>query len=727
MYKTDILLITPPFSQLNTAYPASMQLKGYLDSQGFTAAQSDLSIKTINKLFSTKGLTKLFSEAGKSIQTFNPNTQRIYANRNEYIRFIEPVIAFLQAKNPTLAYSVAQKQILPEASRFQNIDELEWAFGNLGIADQAKYICTLFLEDLGDFIADAIDPHFGFSRYAERIALSANSFDQLYSASNEHTLVSDFAFECLAEQIEKHQPLSIGISVPFPGNLLSALQLARFIKSKYTLPVIFGGGYINTELRSFSDTRIFEFADFICLDDGERPLQTILEYLKNTRPIENLCRTFIQKDGLPYFINGDQIAVQHSEINAPSYEGICPTEYISTLEILNPMHRLWSDGWWNKLMLSHGCYWQQCSFCDTSLDYIKRISKASAAEICDRIESVIAQTGQTGFHFVDEAAPPAVLRDLAIELLKRNIHISWWGNIRFEKSFTADVCHLLAESGCIGVSGGLEVASDRLLALINKGVSIEQVAQVCNNFTQSGIMSHAYLMYGFPTETAQETIDSLEIVRQLFEAGIIQSAFWHQFAMTVHSPIGQEPSKFHVEATDPAPKPFANNDLQHTDPKGADHQKFSAGLKKALYNYMHGVGFEFSHQEWFDFRVPSTSLPPNIINFYLRNKQKLPANGRMLWIGSLPQVWQLKKKTKKGKLPQLQFSFITKTDAFDVVTDLATGTFLINQLKKMQVHSDHKLLLKEFQELATQDGISYTKLINQQIWHVLRENGLLIL
>lgn len=54
-------------------------------------------------------------------------------------------------------------------------------------------------------------------------------------------------------------------------------------------------------------------------------------------------------------------------------------------------------------------------------------------------------------------------------------------------------------------------------------------------------MVHAYLMYGFPTQTAQETIDSLEMVRQMFEQGIIQSGFWHQFAMTAHSPVGLDP------------------------------------------------------------------------------------------------------------------------------------------------------------------------------------------
>jgi len=727
LHTTDILLITPPFTQLNTAYPATVQLKGFLELKGMAVAQADLSIKTILKIFSGKGLLNIFDSAQDKIEQASPNSKRIYRLQKDYVRLIDPVISFLQGKNSTFAFSIVNRQVLPEASRFNQIEDLEWSFGNLGIIDQAKYLCTLFLEDLGDFISEVIDDNFGFSRYAERIALSAGSFDDLYEASHHSTIISKWMINCLELQIEKHKPKSIAVSIPFPGNLLSALQIAKHIKAKHRLPVIFGGGYINTELRTFSDKRIFEFADFICLDDGEQPVLSIIEHLQGKRTDDKLCRTFVLKDGEIVFINNDQTKVSHSEIGAPSYKGIEPSEYISTLEVLNPMHRLWSDGWWNKLMLAHGCYWQQCSFCDTSLDYIKRISKTPASELCDRIESVIAQTGQTGFHFVDEAAPPAVLRDLALEILKRNIHINWWGNIRFEKSFSADLCRLLAESGCIGVSGGLEVASDRLLKLINKGVSIEQVAQVCNNFTEAGILTHAYLMYGFPTQNEQETVDSLEIVRQLFEAGIVHSAFWHQFAMTVHSPVGIKPDLFEVSIIDPETKPFANNDLQHSDPQGTKHSEFSNGLKKALYNYMHGIGFEFKLQEWFDFQVPQTTMPPNIIDFYLRTKHKTPENGRLIWTGNLPDKKELIKKTKKGKKERLLITLNTKDEIIEITSDIETGLFLFDLIKQLTSTQERSILLSEVRKNAENQGIKYNSLINSQVWSELRKHNLLII
>ena len=136
------------------------------------------------------------------------------------------------------------------------------------------------------------------------------------------------------------------------------------------------------------------------------------------------------------------------------------------------------------------------------------------------------------------------------------------------------------ESGCIAVTGGLEVASDRLLKLMKKGVSVEQVARVTRAFSDAGILVHAYLMYGFPTQTAQDTVDALEYVRQLFAAGCIQSGFFHRFTCTVHSPVGKHPEQYGVTLSPPAAGTFANNDINFTDATGIDHDRVWRGAQE---------------------------------------------------------------------------------------------------------------------------------------------------
>ena len=687
----DILIITPPFTQLNTPYPASAYIKGFLNTKNISAFQMDLGIEVILEVFSKKGLTQLFA---LKFQHPSSNIQRIYSLKDDYMKTIDSVIAFLQGKNPSLARQICAGNFLPEAARFDQLDDMEFAFGSMGIQDKAKHFATLYLEDLSDFIVACVDDNFGFSRYAERLGRSANSFDELYAhLLEEPTYIDTIALKILNKRIAQVAPKLICFSVPFPGNLYSAFRCARAIKANFPdLKIAMGGGFPNTELRDLKDVRVFEFFDFITLDDGELPLELLYDFIDHSPAISDaqFKRTFLlENNEVVYKNNTLRADYKQSEVGTPDYSDLWLDQYISVIEMANPMHSLWSDGRWNKLTMAHGCYWGKCTFCDISLDYIKLYEPIAAALIVDRMETLIEQTGENGFHFVDEAAPPALMREVALEIIKRKLVVSWWTNIRFEKSFTADLCLLLKESGCIAVSGGLEVASDRLLALIKKGVTVEQVAQVTRNFTASGIMVHAYLMYGYPTQTVQETVDSMEMVRQLFELGVLQSGFWHQFAMTAHSPVGMFPEEFGVIPLQNQVT-FANNDINFKDKTGINHDKFSFGLKKSLFNYMHGICFDYELQEWFDFTIPRTKIPKDYIYNCLQNEQSFTTkpNARILWLGGLPQV-EISTKSKKGtQWKMMKLTFHKKTQSIDITVSEREGAWLLSVLEKLTIGNE---------------------------------------
>jgi radical SAM superfamily enzyme YgiQ (UPF0313 family) len=697
-----VFLITPPFTQLNTPYPATAYIKGFLNTKNISSYQSDLGIETLLALFSKQGLTHLFATIEASNVELTDNTRRIVALKKDYIQTIDAVILFLQGKNPTLSHLICQEDFLPEAARFAQLDDLDWAFGSMGTQDKAKHLATLYLEDLSDLVKECVDAYFGFSRYAERLARSANSFDELYAALwAEYTYIDTIFLKILRGSIEKTNPELVAITVPFPGNLYSALRCGQWIKRHYpNIKVAMGGGFANTELRSLTDARVFEFFDFITLDDGEAPFENLLEHIDGKRPVELLKRTLtLINNKVEYINNSFTKDYKQADVGTPDYSDLLLDKYISVIEVVNPMHRMWSDGRWNKLTMAHGCYWGKCTFCDISLDYIKLYEPVAANLLCDRMEELMAQTGQNGFHFVDEAAPPALMRALALEIIKRQLTVSWWTNIRFEKSFSRDLCRLLKASGCIAISGGLEVASDRLLALIEKGVTVSQVAQVTRNFTEAGIMVHAYLMYGFPTQTAQETIDSLEMVRQMFEMGILQSGFWHQFAMTAHSPVGMMPEKFGVQKESNAVGSFANNDIVHIDKTGTDHDAFSYGLKKSLLNYMHGIGFELPLRDWFDFKTPRTKIDPNYIENALSEDMvySLKPTAKIVYLGGLPTVTYFN-KIKKGKQFEIAtLVFYDKKETFSIQMPKEQSLWMLNILPKLMPDSATILTFKDVQ------------------------------
>ena len=631
-----VLLVTPPMIQLNTPYPATAYLTGFLRLHaarlGLEVTQADASLSLFLRLFSAPLVARMFDELALRARQVGKRTPvpasigHFLAHADRYVDTVEPAIRFLQGRDPSLAFRIVGRSFLPEGPRFEHLsaaldEQLLSAFGTLGSTEQARYLASLYIDDLADVWRQGIDPRFEFARYGERLAASAASFDPLHEAlSGAPTLIDTTLDELTLQLVESAPPDVVALTTPFPGNVYGAFRMARVIRTAYPkTTLILGGGWVNTELRGLREPRVFDYFDYVTLDDGERPLLNLLTRLSG-HPA-SLVRTFVRRGNAVVLENDvTQHDIAQRDTGIPTYDGLPLDQYVSLMEMMNPMHRLWSDGRWNKITLAHGCYWKKCSFCDVSLDYIGRYDRPGTEIILERIRALIQETGQTGFHLVDEAAPPAVMRALSKRLIDEKLSITWWGNIRFEKAFTPENCRLLADAGCVAVSGGLEVASDRLLTLMKKGVTVEQVARVTRAFTDAGIMVHAYLMYGFPTETVQDTVDALDRVRQLFAAGCIQSAYWHRFAATAHSPIGLHPEKYGIRLRTPPDITFAHNDLEFDDPVGTDHDFLGKGLRKALYSYMHGVGLDEDVRIWFEqpqaaatHAVPPTTVPSNLI------------------------------------------------------------------------------------------------------------------
>ena len=621
-----LLLITPPMLSVNTPYPATPGLAGFMHSHGIAAAQADLSLALILRLFSRGGLTRVAAVlTGSRRRTATPAVRQFLRHAADYISTVDAVIGFLQGRDPTLAYRLAERGVLPEGPRFSPLDAssgapgddpLTWAFGAHGVQDRARYLASLYLDDLADAIHDGVDHHFELARYGEQLAVSASNFDPLAAAlASPPTLVDRMLDELVVENHRRHRPTLVGLTVPFPGTLYGALRIARRLRALRPRPlIVLGGGYVTTVLRSLSEPRLFDFVDAVMLDDGEVPLLRYAEWCAGRAGEESLTRIFRRRRGRVVYQAGPPSAeTLPGDSATPAFEELPLGDYLSVIESLTPMLRLWSDGRWNKLSAAHGCYWHRCRFCDTSLPHIARFRPLAADKLADRMAEVIARTGQSGFHFVDEALPPALLRQLAERLLSRGITASWWGNIRFEPAFTPGLARLMARAGCIAVTGGLECANDRLLTLMNKGINLAGAARACRALSEAGLLVHAYLMYGFPTQTVRETVDALEYVRQLFAAGCLHSAFWHRFALTVHSPIAREPEAFGLRLTPGPGAGFACNELAYTEPGAADHARLGEGLRRAVYAYMHGVGIETSVIRWFPARVPRPAIAPDAV------------------------------------------------------------------------------------------------------------------
>jgi radical SAM superfamily enzyme YgiQ (UPF0313 family) len=720
-----VLLLIPPLTQLNTPYPSTAYLTGFLRSRNIACEQADLGIEMVLRVFSREGLGHVFDDLEPRKRSLHPQARRMIANKAAIIDCIDPVIAYLQGKAPGLAGELCGRRSLPEGPRFTMHRALP---NTASIKDQATHRATLFLEDLTDLVQETITPHFALNRYAEHIARSASSFDSLVSALGDTpNLIDRFMLEALWAHVDRVKPALVGLSVPFPGNLYGAFRIAQSLKDKSPdITIALGGGYVNTELRRLSDLRVFDLVDFVTLDDGERPLLALIEHLCDRQPTPRLRRTYYRKDNRVVFADDPTLGnVSMSDTGCPTYQGLALDRYLSILDSTNPMHRLWSEGHWNKLTVAHGCYWKQCTFCDVGLDYISRYEITPTDRLIHNIEQLIGETHCRAFHFVDEAAPPAALKAMAVALLARDSRISWWGNIRFEEAFTPDLCRLLAASGCIAVTAGLEAASDRLLTKMKKGITVDQTARVAAAFRSAGILVHAYLMYGCPSETVQETIDSLERVRQLFAVDLMQSAFWHRFTATAHSPVGLAPKANGLRILGPDFQGFAENDLLHEDERGHTPEWLGEGLRRSMLNFLEGRGLGMDVRKWFDHPTPV----PRVSSTWAvrarngrRTKEEVTAERRCVWIGGAATV------QSKGDVVRL--SIQGRKNAIALSLQARQATWLCDLLTEALPKKDRYTAYPSWhgaKRLFPGTARDFASLTKDPSWNSIRAAGLLLL
>lgn len=621
-----VLLVNPPFSDIGAPYPGIAHLTAYLRHLGYDVDQCDLGLRVFLRLFSQSGVTAIEQAAKSLAPTDDRNgtlVRRFLSVADRYSALTDSVVRFLQGHDEAMARAILSRRLLPEGPRLYPLAlkpaVAAW-FAAQTPRDQARFLASHFLFDLFDVIK-VISPEFGFQQYGQRLLRSRTSFSELDTQlrSEQQTVVDQFIIEETRALVDEIQPDVMGFSCPFPGAIFGTLRTAQEVKRHAPrTTTVLGGGFVNTELRRLSDPRVFDYIDFVLYDDGERPMEVLLEHLGGRRQKEQLFRARYREADRVVWVQGAEADVPFRDRPAPDYRGLPTSSYLSVVEP-GLAHQLWADKW-NKLIVAHGCYWKRCTFCDTTLDYIGAFAPDSADGVVKRMESVHATTGWTGFHFVDEAAPPALLKAVAMRIRSAGLPFTWWGNVRFDQYFTPEVCRTLADGGCIAVSGGIEVASERVLRLIDKGVDLPQLARVTWALASSGIKVHGYLMYGFPSQTAQETVDSLEIVRQLFAEGCLHSAFWHRFALTEYSPIARNPAAYGIEPVDvPEPREgwFAFNVVKYEETNAAVHRSLGQGLQRAVQAFMLGEGLTTDVRTWLvgDFDAPS--IPSDAVRSWI--------------------------------------------------------------------------------------------------------------
>jgi Radical SAM superfamily len=643
-----VAMVVPPTVNLNTPYAAAPRLAGWLRHLGHTVVPIDISLELFLRIFSRKGLERMFADVDPSQLTLDELS--IYCNRDQYIKIIDDAVAVVQLRDLTATTQIVYRDLLPNGPRLR---QTKAAPGMWGSTDFARYRVSLMLLELMDLFKSTLGGHFGLTEYASSLAQSPSSFDPIAEELDKPT---DAYKSMLAEVAAELFPPDIDLACmtcPFPGNLVGSLLLGRWLAThRPNAKRALGGGYPSTELRELAEPRVFDFVDYVVLDDGELPLKQICARLEGRD--EPLHNTFTREAGRVVFSGATQTAIPFGDLPPPTYAGFALNRYVHMIYISSPVQRA-NDGTWLKLTAAHGCYWKRCTFCDISLPYIADYDPVPARRLADHMDALHDETGLSGFHFTDEAAPPGLLFDLALELLRRGRNYHWWGNVRYDRAFEPDRCKLLAAAGMILVTGGIEIATDAVLEKIDKGITVAGVIKVLQAMSEAGIATHAYLIYGFPGETVQDTINGLETIRQLMRTGLLINAVYHQLGVSAHAPLGRKPELFPIRLGMEPFKGFAKNFVPFSYSDGVRRSKaMHDGLSQALDNFRRGLYFDDPIPEWF----PTLDVPaPTVTQDFVAETMKQPHPGardrdRVCWLGGEP-TWsrgQLTVRASNGEM-----------------------------------------------------------------------------
>lgn len=708
----DVVIIQPPMVQLNTPYPSGAYLLSFFknllsnnQTEG-NVAWLDLSTELFHRVFSQKGILhifeKTFSRALKLADDFERKgddgsafqIRRFISQSKLWADWIEKIVSIVcsngKVSGREFTHEFVRSAHVPRGNRVEQfLSKLERDVS----VDDSQILASLALADLADYISVVYDKNFALIRYAESLATSTSTFSQVENELSSPILI-DFLQPLLEEKLSNiTRDTLFCVSVPFPGTFTAGLFIAKYLKNRYSKNalVAMGGGYVNTELRTVKENKLFDYCDFLSYDKG---YGSYIKLFENAKYIEELRKKL---DGSQYYkikyaAGGNIIEplendseIERAEKNlvrtlVPDFESIDFTKSPRLADSNNPMHRIWNDGAWIKLYLAYGCYWHRCAFCDTSLDYVKGFCGTNISALYDGIYRQCQKAGVYGLHFVDEACPPIGLQEFALKNIaaaKNGTSLTYWGNIRFEKTFSRDLADLLSYGGMTAVSGGIEIATGNGLDSINKGTDMENIVAACCAFKEAGILVHSYMIFGFWNQTEQDLIDSMETLRQLFAAGLLDSAFWHKFSLTLHSTVYRE----WLEGKHPELKPIVNSDTQFAENsiqfEGEEKsEKYSAPLNAALDMWMNGEKLKKNVESFFPYKMPRPSIPADYVERLIEKYERKRDNsfkeigkggdsGKFVWIGG--KVFTL--KAPGGK--QLCWSYMGELIYADVNKDSA--------------------------------------------------------
>lgn len=411
----------------------------------------------------------------------------------------------------------------------------------------------------------------------------------------------------LLPQITANPPSVIGINITYTSQLPFALWLLQRLRASGCGSYLLCGGTEVSDIWKYSNSprlfrNIFANADACVVGEGESAFVEILcARSKGREPqgIRNTIRIRNEEDsqlGNIHYVCLDDLPI-------PDYKLLDNSQYFfpDVMVYYSP---------------TRGCYWNKCTFCDYGLNFGTPTSpwrqRSTDRIIADL--SAIAQQSRFVYLSVDVLAPSALLR-VAHLMLEHKIALKWAAEIRLERYFTPERCRLLAESGCVALSVGFESGNQRVLDAINKGTKLEEIRTTIRAFSEAGIAAQMMGFTGFPTETSEEALESVQYLNETKPWWTVSGL--GNFTLTPGSMIAQRPREFGISSIGAAPgddvrRVLTFDSLRQDSGTSEDVEAAKAVLNTAEFDRPFAGGIDSTHSVFY-YAAYGTEFPERVL------------------------------------------------------------------------------------------------------------------
>jgi radical SAM superfamily enzyme YgiQ (UPF0313 family) len=315
------------------------------------------------------------------------------------------------------------------------------------------------------------------------------------------TQVEQLSYEQIKSEIIKRKPDVVGVTA-MTFTILDVIELAKIVKQiNPEVKIIVGGPHV---VIYPEETMAIPEIDYLIIGEGEKVIKELLDNLLDTSELKKIKGLAFREEDKVIITGRADFIENLDDLPFPARHLTLYKKYFSVISSKMPV---------TTMFTSRGCPYK-CIFCDRP-QVGKNFRARSANNVVDEMEECEKMGIEEIFIYDDTfAVDRQRVLDICSEIKKRDLTIAWDIRTRVN-TVDEELLKTIKNAGCQRIHYGVEAGTQKILDVLRKGITLEQVEKAFRLTKKIGIQSAAYFMIGSPTETRKDILQTIRFMKKL--------------------------------------------------------------------------------------------------------------------------------------------------------------------------------------------------------------------